>query len=475
MNINGVNGNADGSVETDPLVEQEEAEMPRPQPPEQPDPVTAETRTENEAPQDPPLKPVEAVEKPRLERNKLVLLGGGLLLVAIMFFMVATGAKRSPTKMAGPPASQSTPAGTSKPKGSLSPLMETVRKPDAGDADGKLSPKDIDRMRSDSNLNRPPPSNRAPIPPTIKTAANGSLGNVPSFADTQQKWEEPRPYNAPSESGSVQAQQQQSALKETSLVFVRTQMQPSAGPRESTGIDDAPLLEVAPGTRILAKLKYEISSLDTSPIVAEVEYTYALGDQIVVPAGAMVFGKIQQADRSGYVTVKFDEIEIKGRREKIEAIGKNLELGPIKGKITGTNAGKNLFVKSISGIGSTLASVLGNNNSSAFSEDDLIRERVAQNIGNAGDSEIIALNANSRWVVSVPKKPAPPMTGGLFDFMAPAPTRVPAPPPRVVAETTAPTELAAVSDDEDEDILAEIAEAGQGDESDESDEDDVAA
>jgi hypothetical protein len=46
--------------------------------------------------------------------------------------------------------------------------------------------------------------------------------------------------------------------------------------------------------------------------------------------------------------------------------------------------------------------LVGNNTSSSFSEDDLLRERVAQNIGDAGDSELLSLNANSRIVVSVP-------------------------------------------------------------------------
>ena len=52
--------------------------------------------------------------------------------------------------------------------------------------------------------------------------------------------------------------------------------------------------------------------------------------------------------------------------------------------------------------GSVAAMLVGNNTSSSFSEGDLIRERVAQNIGNAGDSEVLGLSANSRVVVSVP-------------------------------------------------------------------------
>ncbi len=49
-----------------------------------------------------------------------------------------------------------------------------------------------------------------------------------------------------------------------------------------------------------------------------------------------------------------------------------------------------------------LAEVAGNNSSAAFSEDDMLRERLAENIGTAGDSEVMSLNANSRVVVSVP-------------------------------------------------------------------------
>jgi Bacterial conjugation TrbI-like protein len=167
--------------------------------------------------------------------------------------------------------------------------------------------------------------------------------------------------------------------------------------------DETPFLDVTPGSRIMAKLESQISSADPTDVVAVVEYTYAIGDQVVVPAGARVVGKIQQADRNGYIGVKFTEIELLGHpAEKIDAVGKGLDLGPIKGIVTGKNTGKNLFVRSISGIGSVLAEVAGNNSSGAFSEDDLLRERLAENIGTAGDSELMTLNANSRIVVSVP-------------------------------------------------------------------------
>ena len=137
-------------------------------------------------------------------------------------------------------------------------------------------------------------------------------------------------------------------------------------------------------------------------MVAVVEYTYAIGDRIIVPAGARVYGQLQQADRNGYVSVKFDEIEMRdGQREKIEAVGTDLDLGPIRGNVYGKNNGRNFLVRAVSGLGSVLAEVAGNNTSGAFSENDILRERLAQNIGTAGDSEVMNLNVNSRVVVTV--------------------------------------------------------------------------
>jgi hypothetical protein len=236
-----------------------------------------------------------------------------------------------------------------------------------------------------------------------KPSAATSLGSVPSFADTQQKWEDPAPYGGPPAEQTSQVQQ--NGLKEPSIIFVRsvTQNQAGVAPKVNSDDDGVAILELKPGTRIQAKLETQISSAVQAPVVAVVEYTYAIGDRIIVPAGARVYGQLQQADRSGLVGVKFDEIELlDGAREKIDAIGTGLDLGPIKGNVYGKNTGKNFLVRAASGIGSVLAEVAGNNSSAAFSESDMLRERLAENIGTAGDSEVMSLNANSRVVVSVP-------------------------------------------------------------------------
>ena len=338
------------------------------------------------------VKGVEGISK-----NKLVLLGGGLA-VAVLFFVFTAVVGRSPKEPASVRQSsqQAKQEVTKPPKGSVTPLMDTVRTPAPDNSSGQLGPGDIRRTRS---LN-----DQAHLKPVAaKPATVGSLGSVPSFADTQQKWEDPAPYGGspPAET----SQTQQNGLKEPSIIFVRSLAQNQAGsaPRVNSADDGAARLELTPGTRIQAKLETQISSAVQAPAVAVVEYTYAIGDRIMVPAGARVYGQLQQADRSGLVSVKFDEIELlDGAREKIDAIGTGLDLGPIKGNVYGKNTGKNFLVRAASGIGSVLAEVAGSNSSAAFSEDDMLRERLAENIGTAGDSEVMNLNANSRVVVSVP-------------------------------------------------------------------------
>jgi hypothetical protein len=332
-----------------------------------------------------------------IDRQRLVLLGGGLA-IAVLFFVFTAVVGRSPKKPATMKQSsqQAKPEVTKPIKGSVTPVMDTVRTPAPDNSSGQLRPGDIRRTRS---LN-----DQAHLKPVAAQPATvASLGSVPSFADTQQKWEDPAPYGGSPAAETPQAQQ--NSLKEPSIIFVRsvTQNPASSSSKVHSDGDGAATLELAPGTRIQAKLETQISSAVQAPVVAVVEYTYAVGDRIIVPAGARVYGQLQQADRSGLVSVKFDEIELlDGAREKIDAIGTGLDLGPIKGNVYGKNTGKNFLVRAVSGIGSVLAEVAGNNSSGAFSEDDMLRERLAENIGTAGDSEVMSLNANSRVVVSVP-------------------------------------------------------------------------
>jgi len=388
MSVNDSNRN--GNMSTP--VEQSPGPMPSQEPPQARESTTLNGKGE-------PAAPFATRDDPRgvegIGKSRLFLLGGGLA-VAVLFFVFTAIVVKPPKKPA--PARQSSQQveqeATKPSAGSVTPLMETVRTPAPDNSSGLLGPGDIRRTRSLNDQSQLKPVAAKPV---------ASLGSVPSFADTQQKWEDPAPYGESPAADTIQ--EQPNSLKEASIIFVRSQAQNLAGaaPKVNSDDDGASRLELTPGTRIQAKLETQISSAVRSPVVAVVEYTYAIGDRIIVPAGARVYGQLQQADRSGLVSVKFDEIELlDGAREKIDAIGTGLDLGPIKGNVYGKNTGKNFLVRAASGIGSVLAEVAGNNSSAAFSEDDMLRERLAENIGTAGDSEVMSLNANSRVVVSVP-------------------------------------------------------------------------
>ena len=79
-----------------------------------------------------------------------------------------------------------------------------------------------------------------------------------------------------------------------------------------------------------------------------------------------------------------------------------MSLQAIKGKVTGKQAGKSMLVRSLAGIGETAAMIVGAPGANgAVSENDLLRMRVADNIGNAGDEQIMRMMTMQHIVVSV--------------------------------------------------------------------------
>lgn len=335
-------------------------------------------------------------------RGRLLALVGGLAVVVLLFLATALlrprsrgrdrdrdrrpeeSASRSGAGRPGPPAV----AG-----GSVTPLMEAPHPPER-ETDDRLGPADIRATRLESG--------DAPSwPPGTRPAAARSLRDIPSFADTQQGFEDPAPYRSPEQGSPAR----EDALKESSLVFVRSraQEQPPAAEEGAAAPGEPPRLDLAPGTRIEARLETEISSAVRAPVVAVVEYPCAAGGRILLPAGARVYGRLEQADRSGLVGVSFDEVELlDGARERIDAVGVGLDLGPIRGEVFGGGGGRSLLVRAASGLGSVLAEVAGNNTGGAYSEGDALRERAAENIGSAGDAAVNSLGAGGRIVVSVP-------------------------------------------------------------------------
>ena len=86
-----------------------------------------------------------SVEKlPGLNKNKMLLIGGGLL-AAVMFFVMTMFLGKPSGKKAT--AAHTTQTSTS-PKGSVTPLMDTVHSATQSNSSGQLSPEDISRTKA---------------------------------------------------------------------------------------------------------------------------------------------------------------------------------------------------------------------------------------------------------------------------------------------------------------------------------------
>jgi hypothetical protein len=200
-------------------------------------------------------------------------------------------------------------------------------------------------------------------------------------------------------------------LRKPSLVFVRSvQSNPaSVGGRVATTTpeENAVMLDLPPGTRLVARLQSVVNSAIKTPVVAAIEYNYEKDGQIIVPAGARALGTLQQADRSGNVAIRFDTMRMPdGTTEKIDAAAMSLTYGPLKGSVSGRRTGTRFLVRAFTGLGTAATYLVGAGGGNGFngplSESALLRDRIATNIGIAGDQELNGLAFNQNIVVTVP-------------------------------------------------------------------------
>jgi hypothetical protein len=200
-------------------------------------------------------------------------------------------------------------------------------------------------------------------------------------------------------------------LREPSLVFVRSAQANSATPSPRSVSerpeDSAPTLDLPAGTRIVARLQSAVSSSVRTPVVAAIEYNYERDGVIVVPAGAKALGSLQQADRSGNVAIHFDTLEMPdGTTAKIDATAMSLGYGALRGTVSGKKTGTRFLVRAFTGLGTVAAYLVGagggNGLNGPLSESALLRDRIATNIGIAGDQELTNLAFNQDIVVTIP-------------------------------------------------------------------------
>lgn len=263
---------------------------------------------------------------------------------------------------------------------------------------GKLTAQDLENAADQPS--RPP----ALAKPAPKSDAK-TLGQIAPFnagQSSSDNWS-PKPYSGqPERTNATEEKAANTALAKPSLVFVASVATAASPSVESSLL--TPSLDLGAGARLSARFNHIVTTAVDLPVVADIEYSYQRDGEIIVPAGTQAVGHIQQADRSGYVLIKFDRLEIPHRGEvPIDAVATNRNLGPIKGKVSGTHTGRNFLVRSFTDIGSGLAMFAGQSNTSgAISENDLLRSQLAQNVGNAGDQQIMQLMLTEHAVVTVP-------------------------------------------------------------------------
>src|SRR5262249_50327108 len=178
-----------------------------------------------------------------------------------------------------------------------------------------------------------------------------------------------------------------------------------------------------PGPRLVARLETAATTGLKTPVVASIEYNYERDGIIMVPAGTKAFGDIQQASAEGYLNVLFHTLRISnGLEEKIEGSAVSLDHKPLMGQVSGKNTGKKLLSRTLSGVGTVAAYVVGAGGAGltrAVTGETLLRDRLASNVALAGEQELanaayaqnitVTLPANTRFYV-VLQKPAVAVT-----------------------------------------------------------------
>ncbi len=207
----------------------------------------------------------------------------------------------------------------------------------------------------------------------------------------------------------VASRQISESLAKPSLIYVHSAVSEKPGERLSyPGLVPPELrrsFELPAGMRLIARLQSAITSAVVSPVVATVEYNYNKDGEILVPAGTKVLGKLEQANRSGHVAVKFDVLEWPdGTTHRIDGSAQALDYGPIKGNVAGKKNIARFATRALTGVGVVASQVVGLRGgfNGPISNSTLVRDRLANNVAQAGDQQMQQLAISSNIVVTVP-------------------------------------------------------------------------
>lgn len=333
----------------------------------------------------------------QIQQNRFVIIGGGAIVTALLIFVAISmphrgGTEKSKNRAAASKDESAVETSNESNDKSLFPITDSGRPAEKEAHQGFLNERDLQRtvMRSASNASQ-----------TGQTNGPRTLGSIPPFGE--QAWQAP-----PNQSGTGTeiadvGKAEREAMEKPSLMYVRKASASPAGFQPLNEAGPQLGLGLATGTRLRARLESAASTAVRAPVLAVIEYNYECDGEIIVPAGAKAVGHIRDANRSGYVDLQFDSLLMPdGASVPLEAAATDLDLRPLKGKVSGKNTGKNVLVRSLSGIGQASAMFVGQGSlSQPLSESDLMRERVSNNVGETGDEEVSRLAVNQQIVVTV--------------------------------------------------------------------------
>jgi hypothetical protein len=343
-----------------------------------------------------PYVPQTDKKQPALKENAGVLLAGAGIVIAlglIIFGRIphqpSATSNRSllNSRQQATQSAEPTRSGTS----SLLPINDAAHPQEAGTQQSSVGPDEIGRTAKQRQ--QPAASNLGSIAP---------FNNPASWdAGPYQPGVEPTPLADTNE--TTESKNEREAIEKPSLVFVKSAQASPARTQESAAVLDLGI-GLPPGTRLRARLESTVNTAVQTPVVAVVEYNYEQNGEIIVPAGAKVFGHLEAADRTGYIGVRFDSMMMPdGASVSMEGAATDLQLRPLRGRVEGKHAGKNILVRSAAGVGEIVGTLAGRGSlNQPLSEGDLLRERVSNNIAQASDEEVNKLAVTERLVVSVP-------------------------------------------------------------------------
>jgi len=373
----------------------------------------------------------------------LVAAMGVLLLFTLVFALSHKGGRKAKTDAKAKPSMGQQ---LNKPQAANVTPTDEITPPKEKD-DDSVSAQDIERtkdpmrrMLANSNSSNDPTGsagtntsekasvgNRAGKAQVGGTGENGNqkqLGSIPPFqqpnfqnnGQQSQQWQ-PQPYSQQMAQGAPQGNFQQSSavtqdimrerkdqVTKASLTFTRRpQPQPQGAQNGSPQSPTITNFGLRPGFHVAVRLESVASTGVIAPVTAVVEYNYERDGKILIPAGSRAIGRVDGADGSGHMGLSFSSLELPdGYAVPISAVGVGLDMQSVKGDVTGRQRGKALVLSTLSGIGQTAAMVVGSNTSAAYSENDLMRQRLAQNAGNGVDMQVTSMIVNEKLVVTVP-------------------------------------------------------------------------